>query len=215
MEPTHLCNACRQELPFGAFYRKKGRKNGLGSYCKPCSAALRRGEITANVRRKDPLNATEKKCPMCEVVKSPEDFNRNKGAPDGRDAYCSPCRRAVMKTPRNAALQSEGQKRRLADPERNVRQRRAVRSGHLRRRYGITQERYDEMLVAQGGRCALCPDCIEEKRWFAVDHCHATGRVRGLLCNSCNVLLHSLENHRVWVDNAVVYLSAMEGGTSC
>lgn len=55
-------------------------------------------------------------------------------------------------------------------------------------RYGITSEQYEEMVRAQGGRCAICgTDNPGRKRTkWAVDHCHKTGRVRGLLCTKCN-----------------------------
>ncbi|MFF4016802.1 endonuclease VII domain-containing protein [Streptomyces sp. NPDC001843] len=53
---------------------------------------------------------------------------------------------------------------------------------HLRRKYGITEAERDELIAAQGGVCCIC--------LFApavhVDHCHNTGRVRGVLCFNCN-----------------------------
>jgi hypothetical protein len=60
-----------------------------------------------------------------------------------------------------------------------------VRRGNIRR-YGITVDDYDRMLVAQNGVCAICRQpCLTGKR-LAVDHDHATGKVRGLLCSNCN-----------------------------
>lgn len=60
----------------------------------------------------------------------------------------------------------------------------------LGRDFGITLEQYNEMLAAQGGVCAICknPETHQRKGvWsLSVDHCHDTGRVRGLLCNNCN-----------------------------
>lgn len=58
-------------------------------------------------------------------------------------------------------------------------------AGHLARKYGITAEDYNRMLAAQGCVCAICGKPEKGKR-LAVDHCHATGRVRGLLCMNCN-----------------------------
>ena len=61
----------------------------------------------------------------------------------------------------------------------------------MRARFGLTVETYDELLAAQGHRCALCRADKPGGRWprFHVDHCHTTGRVRGLLCRSCNMAL--------------------------
>ena len=58
--------------------------------------------------------------------------------------------------------------------------------------YGITSEQYDELLLRQDGRCAVCGQ--PERRLMrgkvtalSVDHNHVTGRVRGLLCSNCNM----------------------------
>jgi len=56
--------------------------------------------------------------------------------------------------------------------------------------YGLTPEMYSEMLDSQGGKCAIClsevPNKTRPGRLFCVDHDHATGKVRGLLCCACN-----------------------------
>ncbi len=70
------------------------------------------------------------------------------------------------------------------------------RAWRFQKRYGITIEDYDRMLVSQGGRCAICrcePTQIHQKsgkvRDLAVDHDHVTGLVRSLLCTDCNTML--------------------------
>lgn len=61
------------------------------------------------------------------------------------------------------------------------------RKNSLRRLYGITLEEYDLMFSNQGGRCAICMKHQDEfKKKLHVDHCHTTGKVRGLLCQKCN-----------------------------
>lgn len=61
------------------------------------------------------------------------------------------------------------------------------RAGHLRRKYGITEEQYDELLRTQKNCCAVCEQHESSfTRRLAVDHNHRTGEVRGLLCNYCN-----------------------------
>lgn len=59
-----------------------------------------------------------------------------------------------------------------------------ARRKHLKETYGITQEEYDLMLEAQGGRCYICKG--QRNYNLQVDHCHKTGRIRGLLCKMCN-----------------------------
>ncbi len=54
------------------------------------------------------------------------------------------------------------------------------------KKYGMTVPQYEALLVAQGGVCAVCRRSCKTGRRLAVDHCHATGRIRGLLCSNCN-----------------------------
>ena len=65
----------------------------------------------------------------------------------------------------------------------------------LKKKYGITPDKYDEMLSKQDYKCYICHK-HEDKldRSLAVDHCHKTGKVRGLLCWNCNIRLGYLEN---------------------
>ena len=61
---------------------------------------------------------------------------------------------------------------------------------HLWRKYKLTLEGFYAMLARQQNKCALCPATNVD---WKVDHCHTTGRVRGLLCNGCNMRLGSFE----------------------
>lgn len=64
------------------------------------------------------------------------------------------------------------------------------------RKYGITRDEYDRLLVAQNGRCLICNRPGDElKKGLAVDHDHETGAVRGLLCVGCNTKLGWLERY--------------------
>lgn len=61
------------------------------------------------------------------------------------------------------------------------------RDQYLKRKYGISLQQYNEILQKQNGGCGICgrpPDVF--KRSLAVDHCHRTNRVRGILCPFCN-----------------------------
>lgn len=64
--------------------------------------------------------------------------------------------------------------------------------------YGMTPERYMQIYEAQKGKCAVCGELPPEgkyKRRLCIDHCHATGKIRALLCNGCNVALaHARES---------------------
>ena len=60
-----------------------------------------------------------------------------------------------------------------------------ARANRLKYRYGLTVVQFNALYVAQGGRCAICKDPIEG-RGVHIDHCHKSGKVRGLLCGGCN-----------------------------
>jgi len=55
----------------------------------------------------------------------------------------------------------------------------------IKAKYGVTAEDYDEIIALQGGGCAICGVSASRKR-LAVDHCHTTGKVRGVVCAKCN-----------------------------
>jgi hypothetical protein len=79
---------------------------------------------------------------------------------------------------------------------------------HLKRRYGITVEDYNRMLTAQAGLCLIClrRPRGRHRTKLCVDHCHATGQVRGLLCSSCNSAIGRLLDDPAYLRRAVQYL---------
>jgi hypothetical protein len=82
------------------------------------------------------------------------------------------------------------------------------RDGIMRRQYGITLEQYDEMLEEQNYRCAICNNEDEvEGRRLAIDHCHTTGVVRGLLCGKCNRGIGLFYDSRELLERAINYLN--------
>ena len=77
------------------------------------------------------------------------------------------------------------------------------RTYHLKRRYGITAEEVDEMLAAQGGVCAICRTAPAAH----VDHDHATGAVRALLCFGCNGGLGQFKDNPEFLRAAAYYVA--------
>lgn len=75
----------------------------------------------------------------------------------------------------------------------------------LKDQFGMTPGQYFAMLDAQGGRCAVCRS-EPLKRKLGVDHCHATGKVRGLLCHSCNIAIGLLKDSVPAIENLLAYM---------
>lgn len=154
--------------------------------------ALRR-DIAARKR----AERTHKLCPRCNEALPVEAFGERSSSPGRLNAYCRTCRLEVGR--KSAAAW------RARHPEAaRAKQRRT----DLRIRFGITPEDYDRRLIEQHGRCAICrtTDPGGLKEYFAVDHNHDTGEVRGLLCSDCNVGLGQLGDDPARLRAAANYL---------
>ena len=81
------------------------------------------------------------------------------------------------------------------------------------RRYGITLDDYNALLKKQGGTCAICKTAPTLKKLF-IDHDHKDGRVRGLLCSRCNLLLGYHECAKEMVEEFEQYLAQTNNLTS-
>lgn len=145
-----------------------------------------------------------KQCLKCSEVKPPECFSPDKRRADWLQGQCKACRavdeegRRQRATPERVAEKVEWARRDyackrarkrayLADwKERNQeRVREMHRASQYRKRYGITIADFDLRLAEQGGRCAVCREIFVSRPH--VDHDHASGVVRGLLCAACNL----------------------------
>ena len=77
----------------------------------------------------------------------------------------------------------------------------------LMKHYGISRIAYDELYKAQDGKCAICKEECKRGRELSVDHCHTTGKVRGLLCSTCNIALGLMEDNIQLLECAINYLN--------
>lgn len=80
-------------------------------------------------------------------------------------------------------------------------------------KFNITMEMYEQMLMDQDFRCGICKKHMSEfTRRFAVDHCHETGKIRGLLCMKCNIGLGNLGDTEKSLEQAMAYLKIANQG---
>lgn len=73
-------------------------------------------------------------------------------------------------------------------------------------KYGIDKTLHDEMLANQNGKCAICTRELSLQKEVHIDHCHTTGKVRGILCGKCNKGLGQFEDNVEYLNNAIKYL---------
>ncbi len=94
----------------------------------------------------------------------------------------------------------------------NLRNRPHIKDNHLKRKYGITLTEFNKMLDEQDRCCAICGATEPGGKWknFHVDHDHETRKVRGLLCNSCNVTLGAVKEDIHTLKSMIQYLESHE-----
>lgn len=164
---------------------------------------------------------THKTCPGCQQHLPVTEYPPGRCA-GGINSYCKECFRTKnrlaatrnRKSPeaRRAEYQANAEEMRAKARERYHRNpeaaAKASRKWWLKKKYGLTLEQYDQMLSDQGGGCAICGG--KESRGyqvnFHVDHDHATGAVRGLLCAPCNTAIGLLQDDHEVVLRAALYL---------
>lgn len=77
---------------------------------------------------------------------------------------------------------------------------------HIESKYGLKFEKFQDMWTQQRAKCRLCEKEFSRKRRPVVDHCHITGKVRGLLCKHCNSALGFLRDNPITATRAAEYL---------
>jgi hypothetical protein len=157
-----------------------------------------------------------KTCKRCGESKELDEFYANPSGRDGKRPECKACtagrRREWYASNREREIQRVRDWQ-LANPER-VRENMARfvaagkrqlsnRKSHLKRKYGLTLEEFAALLTSQGGGCAICGKPDPDN----VDHDHATGRVRGILCWNCNVGVGQFEDSEDRLAAALHYLT--------
>jgi hypothetical protein len=83
---------------------------------------------------------------------------------------------------------------------------------HQYKKYGVCNTKYDEMLTAQHGKCAICSCTLNSSRYtkLAIDHDHKTNEVRGLLCTNCNTGIGLFKDSPIRLSSAIEYLKRFD-----
>lgn len=102
-----------------------------------------------------------------------------------------------------------------AAPKRNrshEEERASIRAYLLKKKYGLSMEQWDSLFTKQGKACAICrsPNPTGSKGWHT-DHCHSTGKVRGILCSICNTTLGQLKEDVDTMQRMIEYVEMHRG----
>jgi Recombination endonuclease VII len=137
-----------------------------------------------------------KTCLLCEKDKEESDFYRffDKWANKHYiSARCKPCHQEYKKTSPTTARNRKAEK--------------------LQLRYGLTYEQWENMRQAENYSCMICGITEDEiGKKLDVDHCHESGKVRGILCNPCNSLLGHARDRIEILEASIQYLKENGGG---
>ena len=163
------------------------------------------------------MDSITKKCTRCKVEKPLDAFGKERRNKDAKKSWCRECSSQYSKDYRAAHPEEMAAKKmRYLDNggREKVRKQYYENGGKERQsawrreqKYGITQEQFDGMVLAQNGRCAICK---KAPKVFSIDHCHSNGQVRGLLCNKCNVAIGLLNDDTEVIASAARYLITNE-----
>ncbi|KMS70823.1 endonuclease VII [Streptomyces viridochromogenes] len=176
------CRRCKRSLSLSAFAKNGDRPDGLQVWCRECVAEY--GATRYRPRREA----------MGKQV---------------REKVDAPAGHKLCRTCGEVKSHSEWHRNGTAPDGLSTRCKacRAVRGrqDHLWRKYGITEAERDELVASQGGVCCICLAALPEH----VDHCHETGRVRGVLCFSCNAALGQFKDRPDVIRRAAAYVEGI------
>ena len=148
-------------------------------------------------RRLPQLAADEKICTLCQEIRQLDHFPAHAREPDGKGNHCKPCTQERSITWYHAGDHRENRKHTLRQ-----------------KLYNLSRTEYEAMLQSQSGLCAICglpPDGGPKSSTLHVDHNHATGVNRALLCTDCNHGLGNFKESRSVLRKVIAYLDMYEG----
>lgn len=182
------CNKCIESKDLIHFGKDKRNFDGLQGICNKCKDTDKQKRRDLKVINNDYKLISEKQCNKCGSLKIISLFFKDKAMSDGHSSICKQCKKENV------------YKWREANKDKYNADQRAYQAKHpemrygseIKRRYGCTLQKYNELLIKQHGKCDICNDLhnpAKKKGRLYVDHDHVTGTVRALLCKHCNSML--------------------------
>lgn len=147
-----------------------------------------------------------KTCLMCNQIKTVDDFYTRKTA-KGTPYLDSNCKQCKTKLSKNYYRENREKK---LEYKRNL-STEYKKNGQLKAKYGIDYNTFENMLESQNHKCLICESELKQGKVSdggncAVDHCHETLKVRGLLCSHCNLGLGHFKDNVDLMQKAIKYL---------
>lgn len=160
-----------------------------------------------------------KQCFICKEIKLLDLFNRNRKTKDGKSSWCTSCAKIKnrewyiankvhkLKTTK-AWAQNNPDKVKKSIQKYTKKNGPKLALDRRLKRYGITLDKYNEMVDSQNGTCVIC-NCVPNK--LVIDHSHVTNKVRELLCISCNAALGQVKENENTMMSMLSYIRKHNG----
>ena len=192
------CNKCgiEKELTANNFTPRvyESGLTGFRGVCKECVAIANKKRRSDNKsdhqKQKEEITTKQNNlfkdglrlCTSCSEIKTVNSFRKNSTYTHGVTHQCKDCLRGYNRENK--------------------------RSWNIKNIYGLSLERYDEMIIEQDSKCKLCDtDFSNMKTQPHIDHCHSSNQVRGLLCSNCNTALGLFKDNTDTLRKAIKYLT--------
>lgn len=144
------------------------------------------------------------KCSTCRKIKPSDQFYKDRTKPRGYSYQCKTCATKYRQQPEVKRKSRVYNRARHARPgEKHKRRQR-----HLLNKFGLTPSQHLLMYADQNGCCAICGEAIPYNK-IVTDHDHRTGKVRGLLCQGCNMRLAAIDD-KEFLTRALSYVDTGE-----
>ena len=157
--------------------------------CIICLEKNKKGKVVPSIRGRSAIRSEENQ------KRAEAAFN------DGKSTYTptNPCPKGHM----NKFVMSGN----CVDCDIDARQtrKRKIKWARIKKEYGLSEKNFNDLFLSQGAKCAICLDAITHESAH-IDHCHKSGKVRGLLCSRCNQGIGLLRESRIIMLSAIKYL---------
>lgn len=197
------CSRCKTTLPPDAFTPSQRKP---GAWCRACMRAYYRRDFDRSERECENPKCTNRFPPkhptqrFCRIACKQLARHYRATAEQRAGRVCAGCGTSIEHMRLDRKWCSEACARRR--PQRPSIKRRS----RLLHQYGLTPESFAARLASQGGVCAICGTAEPGRKGWAVDHCHAQGHVRGVLCGACNLGLGKFRDDPEVLRRAADYL---------
>jgi len=207
---TKYCKFCKTTLDLEQFSPSISCIGGFQRKCKDCYKISRRIYSKNNRER---LNAEKreyvKKNPEKKKLADKRYYEKHKEKINTKNRTHKQENKEYFNQLDRQYYQENKEKRVQYSRDFRKNQPKKVRETYLKHKYDLTLEQYDELLKSQDYKCAICKSSScgrKDRKILFIDHCHNTGKVRGLLCNKCNCGIGNFKDKPEFLKEAIKYL---------